>query len=86
MGFAKPPPTKSIYTICDAFKEDEDFQTVALYNDHWITYPVPDRHLCIHEHLQPHSLFPTHVHIAQIPLQHHTVTHWTSVTSLTLKM
>ena len=34
----------------------EDFQTVALDNDHWITDPVPDRHLCVHEHLQPHSL------------------------------
>ena len=29
---------------------------VALDDDHWIMDPVPDRHLCIHEHLQPHSL------------------------------
>ena len=56
MGFPKPA-TKSTYTICDDFKEDEeDFQTVALDDDHWITDPVPDRHLCIHEHSQPHSL------------------------------
>ena len=56
MDFAKPPPTKSIYTIYVDFKEDKDFQTVALDNDHWITDPVPHRHPCIHEHLQPHSL------------------------------
>ena len=55
MGFAKSP-TKFIYTICDDFEEEEDFQTVALDDDHWITDLVPDRHLCIHEHLQPHSL------------------------------
>ena len=55
MGFAKPP-SKYSYTICDDFKEEEDFPTVALDDDHWITDPVPDRHLCIHEHLQPHSL------------------------------
>ena len=46
---------KSIYTICDDFKE-EDFQTVTLDYNHWITDPVPDRHLCIHEHSQPYSL------------------------------
>ena len=52
MGFAKSP-TKSIYTICDDLEEEEeeDFQTVALDDDHWITDPVPDRYLCIHEHL-----------------------------------
>ena len=54
MGFAKPP-SKSIYTICNNFTE-EDFQTVALDDNNWITDPVPDRCLCIHEHSQPHSL------------------------------
>ena len=54
MGFAKPP-SKSNSTIDDDFEEDEDFQTVALDDDHWITDPVLDRHLCIHEHSQPHS-------------------------------
>ena len=54
MGFAKPS-SKSTYTICDNFKEEEDFQTVALDDKHCITDPVPDRHLCIHEHLQPCS-------------------------------
>ena len=57
MGFTKSP-TKSIYTICDDLdeEEEEDFQPVALDDDHWITDSVPDRHLCIHEPLQPHSL------------------------------
>ena len=57
MHFDKSP-AKSAYTICDDLEEEEeqDFQTVTLHNDHWITDPVPDRHLCIHEHLQPHSL------------------------------
>ena len=55
MGFAKSP-TKSIYTICDDSKKEEDFQTVTLGDEHWITDPVPDRHLCIHEHSQTHSL------------------------------
>ena len=49
--------TKFIYNICDdSEEEEEDFQTVALDDKHWITGPVPDRHLYIHEHLQPHSL------------------------------
>ena len=30
--------------------EEEDFQTVAVDDEHWIAEPVPDRHLCIHEH------------------------------------
>ena len=50
MGFAQQPLSKSIYTICDDL-EEEDFQTFALDDEHWITEPVPDRHLCIHEHL-----------------------------------
>ena len=54
MGFAKSP-TKFISTTC-AKSEEEDFQTVALDEEHWIIDPVPDRHLCIHEHSQPHSL------------------------------
>ena len=61
MSFAQQPLSKSIYTICDDLEEEEeveDFQTVALDDDHWITDPVPDRHLCIHGHLQLHSLCP----------------------------
>ena len=58
MSFAQQPLSKSIYTICDDLEEEEDFQTVALDDEHWITEPVPDRHLCINEHLQLHSLCP----------------------------
>ena len=59
MGFAQQPWSMSIYTICnDLEEEEEDFQTVALDDEHWITEPVPERHLCIHEHLQLHSLCP----------------------------
>ena len=59
MGFAQQPLPKSIYTICyDLEDKEEDFQTVALNDEHWITDPIPERHLCIHEHLQPHSLCP----------------------------
>ena len=56
MDSAQQPLFKSIYTICDDLDEEEDFQTVDLNDEHWITDPVPDRLLCIHEHLQPHSL------------------------------
>ena len=55
MSFAMLP-TKLIYTICDDCEEaEDDFQTVALNDDHWITDTVPDRYLCVHKHLQPHS-------------------------------
>ena len=37
---------------------DEHFPTVPLDDDIWMDKPVPDRHLCIHEHLQPHNLCP----------------------------
>ena len=57
MGFAQPPLTKSIYTIHNDFEEEEvDFQTVALDDDHWITDPVPDRHLCVHDQSQQQPL------------------------------
>ena len=58
MGFAQQPLSKSIYAICDDPEDEEGFQTVALDDEHWITEQVPDRHLCIHEHLQPHFLCP----------------------------
>ena len=59
MGFAKPP-SKFTFTICDDLEEEEeeDFQTVALDDDHWTADPIPDRLLCIHEHSQPHFLCP----------------------------
>ena len=55
MGFAKPQ-TMFVSTTCADSEEEEDFQTVALDDKHWITDPLPDRHLCIHAHSQPHSL------------------------------
>ena len=39
-------------------EENNDFPTVSLGVDVWIKEPVPDRHLCIHEHSQPHDLCP----------------------------
>ena len=57
MGYAQQPLSKSSYTVCDDSEdEEEDFQTVTLDDHHWITDPILDRHLCIHEHSQPHSL------------------------------
>ena len=47
--------------MCDDLevdKEEEDFQTVPLDDDHWTTEEIPDRHLCIHKHSLPHSLRP----------------------------
>ena len=50
-------PAKLTYTICDELEEkEEDFQTVVLDDDHWITDPIPGRCLRIHEHAQPCSL------------------------------
>ena len=47
--------------MCDDLEEDEeekDFKTVPLEGNHWTTEEIPDRHLCIHEHSVPHSLYP----------------------------
>ena len=56
LWFCTAALSKSIYTVCDDSEEEEDFQTYALDDHHWITNHVPDRHLCIHEHLQSYSL------------------------------
>ena len=37
--------------------EEEHFPRAPLDDDVWMEEPVPDRHLCIHEHLQ-HDLCP----------------------------
>ena len=37
---------------------EEHFQTTPLDDAIWMDEPVPDRHLCIHEHSQPHNLCP----------------------------
>ena len=59
MGFTQQPPYKFTYTAYDDLdEEEEDFQTVALDDNHWTRDQIPDRHLSIHEHLLPHSLCP----------------------------
>ena len=37
-------------------EEEEDFQTVPLDGEHWISEEIPERTLCIHEHVLPHRL------------------------------
>ena len=39
-------------------KEEENFQTVLLNDEHWDLEEIPNRHLCIHEHSLPHGLCP----------------------------
>ena len=39
-------------------EEEEDFQMVPLYDDHWTSEEIPERTLCIHEHGLPHGLCP----------------------------
>ena len=39
-------------------EEEEDFQTVPLDDEHWISNEIPERTLCIHEHGLPHGLCP----------------------------
>ena len=56
MGSVQQPLSKSLYTVCNDSEEEKDFQTVTLDDHHWITDLILDRYLCIHEHLQPHSL------------------------------
>ena len=83
MGFAKPW-SKSTYTICDEFKEEISKQLPLL-----ITIGVPiqfqidvciSMNICNHI---PYFLTPVHTWIL---LQHHTKTHWISVTFPTLRM
>ena len=39
-------------------EEEEDYQTVVITDEHWITEEIPDRQVCIHEHSLPHGLCP----------------------------
>ena len=39
-------------------KEEEDFPTVSLDDEHWNMEEIPDWHLCIHEHSLLHGLCP----------------------------
>ena len=45
-------------TGADKEEEVEHFPTASLSDDVWMEEPVPDRHLCIHEHSQLHDLCP----------------------------
>ena len=38
-------------------EEEEYFQMVPLNDDHWISKEIPDRTLCIHEHVLLHGLW-----------------------------
>ena len=61
VDFPQQPHSKCTLTICDDLDDDEgeeDFQTVSLEDDHWITEEIPDSHLCIQEHSTPHLLSP----------------------------
>ena len=51
-------------------EEEEDFQTVALDDDHWTSKEIPERTLCIHEHGLPHGLCPIHALIQTTKLLH----------------
>ena len=39
-------------------EEEEDFQMVPLKDNHWTTKEIPDRTLCINEHILPQGLCP----------------------------
>ena len=59
--FAQQTCYKTIYTVCDDLEvdeEEEDLQTIPLYDDRWTIEEIPDIHLCIHKHSVPHSLCP----------------------------
>ena len=60
LGFTQQPPYKFTYTTYDDLdeEEEEDFQTVALDDDHWTTDQIPDRHLCICKDSLPDFLCP----------------------------
>ena len=58
MDYQHPSPLDTDNSFQDIAndEEKEDFPTVILYDDLWLEDPVPDRHLCIHEHSQSHFL------------------------------
>ena len=79
------PPAQLTYTICDHLEDEEDFQTVALDDNHWITDPI-QVDICTSMNIQNLTFcVATHAHTWTV-LQHHTRTLWISVTFLILKM
>ena len=57
-GNTPPPPraTPATTPVNLENKEEEDFQTVPLDDDHWTDEQIPDRPLCVHSHLVQHEL------------------------------
>ena len=56
-----PPAPRTTPTDAQVYleeDEEEDFQMVPLDDKHWITEEVPDRTLCIHEHVLLYGLCP----------------------------
>ena len=50
IDFLQQPPSKCTLPICDDIdddKEEEDFSTVSLEDDHWTMEEIPDRHVWI---------------------------------------
>ena len=55
------PHSKYTLPICDDLdddKEEEDFQTISVEDDHWTMEEIPDKPLCTHEHSVSHELCP----------------------------
>ena len=77
------PSPSTLHVMTQQKKKRKIFK---LDDHHWITDPILDRHLSIHEHFNHTVCALIHVHATQIPLPHHTRTHWISVTFLTSKM
>ena len=45
-------------TSAEGEEVEEHLPTAPFNDDIWMEEPVPDRHLCIHKHSQPHGLCP----------------------------
>ena len=51
------PVEHSMAPCLTSIEEEEYLPRAPLNDDIWVEEPVPDRHLCIHEHSQ-HNLYP----------------------------
>ena len=52
----QPSSKYTLNTYVNLEEEEEDFHTVSLYDEHWDTEEIPDRHLCFNEHSLPHGI------------------------------
>ena len=87
MGFAQQLLSRCLYTIYYDLEEDkdEDFQTVALDDNHWTTDEI-QIDICVYMNIHYHITYVlTHGH-TWIILLPHIRTHWILVTFQTLKM